>query len=780
MRSLFILTLLMVVCLGVFANQSFATESSDTASVLPRKIIAIYDSKYSGDPRFTRIHRFLEMPLNHLGFIVDYHDIQKPLPEIGEDVQGVLVWFLSNTIIEDPKFLLSWLHGALDKGKKLLVMGGLGESEKFRQTDDNIKEINRLMHRIGVHDRDAWVNVVHNVTITQSTPALTNFERRFEGEIQPYSSSVLANSNAISHLQLKAPDYEEPYSDLIITNENGGYVAEGYGVFQLYDEEDELVLSQWFINPFKFLKLVFKDSYLPKPDPTTLLGRRIFYSHLDGDGWNNLSEVSKYKDKRVLSSKVLYEEVFKTYADFPFTVGVIVDELRPDCYGVPDSIPTARAIYALDNIEAGSHTYSHPLYWGYFADGDAQKELAYQDLYPKKPNQRFFLSDLLLSKQQSSVETRDDYDKVVQNNPSIAMRGIRDPSSDAADIMELYRTPRSYACDPFNLNQEIQGSVDYIEQISSGKKVKIMQWSGNTTPFEAAIRKTRQAGLTNINGGDSRFDTEYPSYATVSPISAPIGKERQIYSSNSNENTYTNLWTDRFFGFKYLQTTVNNTENPIRVAPYNLYFHTYSGEKEAALTAVKENLEFARKQKLHPIFASEYASIADSFFTVQFIKLGNDAWRVLNRGTLQTIRIDDATLKSVDFEQSKGVIGQNYYQGSLYIALDDSVNEPEIRLKEVEKLEFVNHTSRPYIIESNWKIRGLQFGKESLIFTTTGYGGANISIQMPDASNVKIKLYDGEKLYEERLGKVDVYNRLKLAIVSRKTPVGVFITVDKK
>ena len=271
-----------------------ATSSQSVVKVgeeLPRNIMALYDGKVEGDPRYTSTHRFLEMPLNHLGFVVQYHDVNEPMPELHESIRGVVVWFTSETVLENPDDMFSWLHKALDKKKKLLVMGGLGVSEKFRQDDSRMKGLNKLMHRIGVHDRNSWVNVVHNIKISDYTPEMVNFEREFEGEIRPYIATNIVGSNAKSHLRLRAPQYAEPSADLIITSANGGYVAEDYAVFQLYDENDEMVLRQWFINPFQFLREVFQDEYLPKPDTTTLFGKRIFYSHLDGDGWNNLSQV---------------------------------------------------------------------------------------------------------------------------------------------------------------------------------------------------------------------------------------------------------------------------------------------------------------------------------------------------------------------------------------------------------------------------------------------------------------------------------------------------------
>ena len=39
-----------------------------------REILAVYDSREEATPEQTRIHRFTEMPLNHLGFTLTYWD----------------------------------------------------------------------------------------------------------------------------------------------------------------------------------------------------------------------------------------------------------------------------------------------------------------------------------------------------------------------------------------------------------------------------------------------------------------------------------------------------------------------------------------------------------------------------------------------------------------------------------------------------------------------------------------------------------------------------------
>ena len=90
-----------------------------------------------------------------------------------------------------------------------------------------------------------------------------------------------------------------------------------------------------------------------------------------------------------------------------------------------------------------------------------------------------------------------------------------------------------------------------------------------------------------MNGGDSRLDGEYPSYHYVAPLYRQHEGFYQIHSSNSNENTYTNLWSGPFGGYVNAIQTFANTDSPRRILPVNVYYHFYSGERQAALEALR-------------------------------------------------------------------------------------------------------------------------------------------------------------------------------------------------
>ncbi len=248
-----------------------------------------------------------------------------------------------------------------------------------------------------------------------------------------------------------------------------------------------------------------------------------------------------------------------------------------------------------------------------------------------------------------------------------------------------------------------------------------MLWSGDTSPTERMIKASRDAGLLNLNGGDSRFDPEFPSITYVPAVGFKAGRQQQIYAANSNENTYTDLWSGRYFGYRDLVHTLRNTELPRRLKSINIYYHMYSGERTNALNGLIANLDYARSQEITPIKASHFAQIGEGFFSTRFVKLGSQHWKVLDRGRMQTIRFDDDGLLSIDLSQSLGVLGQNRHQGSLYVALDEAVAEPVIKLRAA-----TSPINQPYLVSARWHIHSLSRSPDALEFRGVGYGDGEL------------------------------------------------------
>jgi len=713
MKAAYLCVLLVMLSAG-----SYAAGAAYEPEPIPRTILALYDSRVSEQPFYTAAHQMAEMPLNHLGCRVRYADVSKPLPapDSLSDIRGVLMWMESGEM-QDPEGFLRWAEEVAARGKAFVLIGDLAFMADSRGEPTSGFLVNRFLKSIGLRCLFDWTPITYDVSLEILDPRVVGYERKFDGVIPPFEKIRAIDPDSRVFLRILAAAGRKDYggkglrqtaADLVVVTPNGGYVASGYTHFS--DPENDR--KSWILNPFEFFRQAFRTDDLPKADTTTLSGNRIYYSHIDGDGWRNISMVPKYARRPTISAEVILKEVLEPFTDLPVTVGPVAADLHPDWLGRELDREVARRIFALPHVELGNHTFSHPFDWGFFEDGDPDKEIPYLDRYEHSWKQSLAPSWIAYWSDLFGLDR-----KVI-----------------ASDHREgAYETPRAFALEPFSLEMEILGASAFIESLAPpGKKVRIIQWSGNTRPFEEAIRTARLAGLANINGGDTRFDRDFASVAWVAPVGRQVGSEIQIYASNSNENTYTDLWSDRYFGFVHLIRTFENTETPIRLKPINVYYHMYSGEKLSSLNAVLANLRYIRTHKLCPVPTSRFAMIGTGFFTAEFARLGPDRWLVRNHGQLQTVRFDGSTFKQVDFPRSRGVIGQKHFQGSLYVALDRSETEPVIALKAHAAPHLLPDASRPYLVEGRWDVWNLEIETGGRFrFQTAGYGPGILLWKVP-------------------------------------------------
>lgn len=649
------------------------------AGPLARTVLALYDAKQAGSVRTTPVHAMVDMPLGHLGLVVHYHDIRRglPSPEALAGVRGVVTWFPKESL-PDPLGYLAWLEGLARRGTPLVAFGAMGVFADERGKETPIDDVNRVTSLFGWRFEPGWNNTTYGARYSHVDQRFIGFERPLPRVVPSYGrvSSTLPDAHVA--LQVEVPGRPSGRSDLVIVSGRGAFVAPGYAYFS--DEtEDGREFRQWYVNPFELFRAAFRTDALPKPDTTTLSGRRIFYSHVDGDGWRNVTQIEPYRTRHVISSRVVLEEVVRKTSDLPVSIGPIVGDLDPAWYGSPDSLAAATALMAERHVEAAVHTYSHPFDWGYFARPHTPAE---EQAYA-------------LGEQEGGGDV-------------VAVAGPR--------------RPRMYDKRPFSLATEVDAAAAFVNRhLPPGKRVELLQWPGDTRPFEAVLTRARSLGLANINGGDTRFDREFPSAAWVAPLGIRVGAEWQVYASNSNENTYTDLWRDRFFGFSFLTKTVENTGAPRRLKPFNLYYHMYSGERLSSLNAVLANITFARGLPLAPVEASRFSRIVDGFVTAEIEREGAQAWRVRRRGALQTFRFDDPAL-GVDFERSRGVVGQRHELGSVYVALDERDEAPLIALKSVTAGSGEPAEPLPYLVEARWRVFDVAPTATQVGFVSQGFG----------------------------------------------------------
>ncbi len=350
---------------------------------------------------------------------------------------------------------------------------------------------------------DGFVPITHQARIAKLNQALYEYEHPLDPVLRPFPLLSRLSPEIDPHLVIETTFDGRPYQSTIVsTGPKGGFVPLDYVFF----EEGELDVDtqgrvKWMLNPFAFFEQAFGRSDAPVPDVTTRAGRRIVISHVDGDGWNNLTEIDDPDQRRPRrATEVILDEIIRPNPDLAVTVGLIGGDADLNIEGDEEARWLARELFALKHVEIASHGYSHPFVWRYFERYDRGDELALWDQArqtegtPPAARMGAWLAQML-------------------NLERYIRKDHHDYVSVSADL------PRAYARYPFSLDREIAGSLAFAAEFAPpGKTARIFLWTGDAEPFAEAIRATRQAGVINLNGGmQNRFDANWPSISYLSP-----------------------------------------------------------------------------------------------------------------------------------------------------------------------------------------------------------------------------------------------------------------------
>jgi polysaccharide biosynthesis protein PelA len=678
------------------------------AKTINREILGLYDGATEPMVEFSRLHKYLEMPLNHLGYKLTLRDLRTGLPDPTETARyrAVATWFSGR--VSDADAYLAWAANATKAGTRFVVIdsvGAIGNSE-------DLPAINGFLSQLGITQAAYYVGDTKETRIDRLNPTVIAGEVAHDPAALPPHNVFIANSTASTtnptvHLSVIDPAHrwvKASAAALVTTSRRGGFVAPGYAI--RYDAAANRV--QWLIEPFRFLEAALGHQRAPVPDTTTVSGRRLYFSHIDGDGWNNATDVQPYASQGQHAAQVMLDHLIVPYPDLPVTVGLIAGDVTPTDGGLAEGTATAKAMFALPNVEVASHTHTHPFHWSQFKDYNRDREITniLATLETRPPLEDRSLKALV--------------DKWRAAAPPITLAGS---SATAAPKPPSADLPRARPHQPFDLEREVKGALDVSTSLApQGKRAQMYLWSGDCRPFEDVLKATRLAGVRNLNGGDSRYDAAFPSKAYVPPLSRMVGAERQIYAVNSNENTYTHGWTGPFDAFKTLSETLDNTELPRRLKGFNVYYHSFSATKIDGVAAVRANLDKARASRLAPITASQYAEIAEGFFTTRIIETAPDRWAIKDRGALNTMRFDDAKDVAVDYDASVGVIGANTHAGSLYVTLDPAVTEPQIAVRPSGKT-----STGARLTDSRWALSAVQRSACEVTANAQGFGVGEMS-----------------------------------------------------
>ncbi len=556
-----------------------------------RRILVVFNSAESPALNYSDAHRFLQMPLNHMGYVVDYADALQPLPEpvLTDRYAGVVLNFSGFLPDARHKALEQWLIARMDTGMPLALVG-----------DFPMPLSRALSQRWGLStDQDPQGRLqteTHHPMLGLEAPVPLP---------DPSHELPRLNASAARQAQVLLAVSDERGTSFVpgALLPWGGYILEP----NAYIEVPGTDYYRWVIDPFAFLTQALRLPAIPVPDTTTENGRRLLLAHVDGDGFPSLAEFPGSP----LAPEVLLRDVFMRYR-IPQTMSIVEAEVAPHGLYPQQSQQMqaiAKAMFRLPHIEAASHTYSHPFLW----------------------------------------------DRTVRH-------GLFKDNPDAPMQLPL----PGYTLD---LQREITGSIAYIRDnlVPPNKPVRILLWSGDTAPSAQALNITEEAGLLNMNGGDTFITRAHPSLTAIGALGIRKDGNLQVYAPITNENIYTNLWKGPFYGYERAIETFELTGAPRRIKPVGIYYHTYSASKPAGLKALHKVYGWALAQPLHPVFASEFITKVQDFHTMALAREG-DGWRVRGGGSLRTLRVP-ASLGVPQPQASQGIAGWSEGPEGRYVHL---------------------------------------------------------------------------------------------------------------
>ncbi len=311
--------------------------------VLPREILMLYDSRqeHAGALRHADIHLLAALPVEYLGYVPVYHDLARGLPPgpLAGRYAGVIAWlhadvpeadryrrWLLARLAEDVPFLLLEHPGFALNGA---FLGRLG-----LQLADGMGHFPWTLRR-----RDDLIGFEAEPPTLTDSPA-----RGFRpGTGGNEARLVMADRDGREHA-------------MIVTGAWGGIALSPWFLEQSGGDR-----IRWITDPFALIRAALHLPDLPQPVVTTRHGRRLWTTHIDGDGFASRAELpgTPYAGEVILNRIIARQPV-------PHTVSVIEGEigetgLYPE--QAPELMAIARRIFRLPHVEPASHSYSHPFVW---------------------------------------------------------------------------------------------------------------------------------------------------------------------------------------------------------------------------------------------------------------------------------------------------------------------------------------------------------------------------------------------------------------------------------
>ncbi|MHC4342115.1 MAG: polysaccharide deacetylase family protein [Planctomycetota bacterium] len=334
--------------IGVLLALLAASGTARGGEPVQRQVVALFDSMGREDDLDTEdpVHQLLEMPLNYLGMVVRRHDIRKgPPPEAWLANARALV-----TYFEQPNACPDWLWSLLEETRVRVVHFG-----HFGCLEADKERLARWLKRFGLIYDDSDFTSPLEVRVElrgKELCALESDPRKHAIHMGPHNVDARNRVWVRTRAVMGRDDDRTP----VVTGEWGAVALEPYTVIGGGEHNER----RWHLDPFPFFREALGLVGVPAPHPQVLNGRRMFFMHVDGDGFESTSTVADES----LAARVFCDEIIERYR-LPMTVSIVVRSLTDD-YSVAKPtarMKLAREIFHFDHVEPASHGVLHPLRW---------------------------------------------------------------------------------------------------------------------------------------------------------------------------------------------------------------------------------------------------------------------------------------------------------------------------------------------------------------------------------------------------------------------------------
>lgn len=693
-----------------FAGSAAAACRDGAPEPEARVVIGLYDSREEPEPRDTRLHRFLELPLNHLGYVIEYWDVANGTPpaRLSSEVAAVATWFKASP--DDVAAYEAWAATATAECGDLrwMVLGNTGAAQYGVATPEG----SAFLARLGIAVSAPALSIGALAKPVNADPGLIGHESDFIVEPGVYRP-LRALPGAKTYLSLATGvGAREPAVDLMVLGPEGIYAHAS----AIVTSDPRTGAAFWVADPFRLIALVLGDRVRPVPDVTTLTGRRLFFATVGSEGWLSVAPALDSGRDPKIAVEILRDRVILPHGDLPQTVAVLGGDLK-----TPVARKVAEQLFALDHVQIGSNGDSFIRNWSFFERYDRAVEMRRIDESARsRPDETAGLVGLAV------------------RNLAGAVAGMSAGADMPANAL------RKYAGAPFDLDAETTGAITAAERLApSGKPASLYIWTGDSRPFPAALARVRRAGHAAIGGGGGVYNRFAPSLSNLQPFAVAIGPELQVYDALSGDSAYTGFWTAPIEGFHMLAQTVAATETPRRLKPFHLSYSVQSMIHHATRSAIGKALELARTEPVIPITAVEYVRIIEGFATFRAEPQGPNRWRILNRGDLQTVRFDGAADLALDMTTSRGVLGARRKDDALYVALSPAAAEPLIALTGGRGAAMRRDPSRFGLVESRLRVDDLEETPCGIEFRASGWGAGTMTWEARPATSYRFILGHG-------------------------------------